>query len=143
MMKKFSCILAFFTTIIAYVNATKCEFTTPTLCVNQINQEGFGDFENQYAFSMATFKNKVYVGTLNAKGAPLSLLAFFFGLPFETSGAQIHCGQPDSNLCDAEWSWEEVVSNGFFGRGANLHPFNYGVRQLERVGTEYLYAVTA
>eukprot|EP01084_Bolivina_argentea_P284332 487277_1 len=144
MMRQFSGILAIFTTIIAYANAQKtCEFITSTLCVNQINEEGFGVFTNQYAFSMETFKDKVYVGTLNAQNAPLSLLAFFFGLPFPTSGAQIHCGQPDSNLCDADWSWEEVVSNGFSGIGANFHPFNYGVRQLERVGTDYLYAVTA
>eukprot|EP01084_Bolivina_argentea_P284331 487270_1 len=143
MMRQFSGILAIFTTIIAYANAQKtCEFITSTLCVNQINEEGFGVFTNQYAFSMETFKDKVYVGTLNAQNAPLSLLAFFFGLPFPTSGAQIHCGQPDSNLCDADWSWEEVVSNGFSGIGANFHPFNYGVRQLERVGTDYLYAVT-
>eukprot|EP01084_Bolivina_argentea_P284333 487278_1 len=137
MMKQFSCILAFFTTIIAYVNATKCEFTTPTLCVNQINEEGFGVFTNQYAFSMETFKDKVYVGTLNAQNAPLSLLAFFFGLPFPTSGAQIHCGQPDSDsCCDAAWNWTKVVDNGMFGSG-NIHSLNYGVRQLERVGTDY------
>eukprot|EP01083_Nonionella_stella_P017175 48022_1 len=143
MMRQFSGILAIFTTIIAYANAQKiCEFITSTLCVNQINEEGFGVFTNQYAFSMETFKDKVYVGTLNAQNAPLSLLAFFFGLPFPTSGAQIHCGQPDSDsCCDAAWNWTKVVDNGMFGSG-NIHSLNYGVRQLERVGTDYLYAVT-
>eukprot|EP00484_Ammonia_sp_Unknown_P018316 CAMPEP_0197035690 /NCGR_PEP_ID=MMETSP1384-20130603/13415_1 /TAXON_ID=29189 /ORGANISM="Ammonia sp." /LENGTH=63 /DNA_ID=CAMNT_0042465781 /DNA_START=9 /DNA_END=197 /DNA_ORIENTATION=+ len=40
-------------------SSSSCQVETETLCVNQVNEDGFGDLNNQYAWSMATFKGSV------------------------------------------------------------------------------------
>ena len=74
--------------IINNVNSSSCQVITDTLCVNQINEDGFGDLHNQYAFSMEVFKGSLYVGTLNANNAA-DIQLFVFGLPFATNGTQV------------------------------------------------------
>eukprot|EP01084_Bolivina_argentea_P047155 86875_1 len=84
-------------------------FETASLFVRQVNENGFGDNNNQYAFSMEKFKNYLYIGTLNCVGAPDCLIDFAMGNPLPTNGTQIYRGYmaPDGN-----WKWDCVVSSG-------------------------------
>eukprot|EP01084_Bolivina_argentea_P047154 86873_1 len=84
-------------------------FETASLFVRQVNENGFGDNNNQYAFSMEEFKDHLYIGTLNCVGAPQCVGDFFFAKPVATNGTQIYRGYmaPDGN-----WKWDCVVSSG-------------------------------
>lgn len=106
---------------------------TETLDVRQVNADGFGDSTNQYAWSMITFKEELYVSTLNTQLPPLSVGLFFLGQPFSTNGTQVWRG----DIYDQDtWAWEKVVDGG------NGNPLHYGIRKMAVIG-EYLYGVTA
>ena len=62
-----------------------------TISVRQVNDDGFGDQNNNYAFAMEEFNGKLYVSTNNVVTAQ-GMAAFFLGLPFETNGTQIWRG---------------------------------------------------
>jgi len=107
--------------------------TAPTIVVRQVNEDGFGDSTNKYAWSMATFKDKLYVATLNADiSRPAEILLFFFGLPFSTNGTQIWRGDFSE---EGEWVWDKVLEQADGNRN------HYGVRKMIVVG-EFLYGVT-
>ena len=103
-----------------------------TITVEQVNEDGFGDQNNNYAFAMEEFQGKLYVSTNNVVDE-IGMALFFIGEPFNTDGTQIWRGDRDAN---GDWTWENVVDNGL------LNPANYGVRKLQAVGG-YLYAVTS
>lgn len=106
------------------------------LDVNLISERGFGNPLNMYSWSMESFKDKVYVGTLNVRAPIIGLRMFSFGsalMRFFTSGAEIYRGT--KNEVDGSWSWEQVVSKGL------TRKTNYGVRKMIAVG-DYLYGVT-
>ena len=105
---------------------------TETLDVRQVNEDGFGDTTNRYAWAMTEFKGKLYVGTNNLIHPIPGIALFFLGLPFTTNGAQIWRGDIDD---EGTWSWEKVVDRG------NTSPLNYGIRKMTAV-KDYLYAVT-
>ena len=81
----------------------------------QINQEGFGNPENVYAWSMVNFKGDVYVGTWNL-GPSSTLIDALTILPLPRSnpepnisaGAEVwkYVGEPSTN------SWDMVVDDG-------------------------------
>ncbi len=103
--------------------------STATLTdVRLINEEGFGDPSNKYAFSMASFKGDLYVGTLNVKSLP-GMFSFFAGTSGKrtTNGAEIWRREGDG--------WTRVVDGGLD------NPRNMGVRKLYAAG-DYLYGVT-
>jgi len=78
----------------------------------KVADKGFGDAGNDYAWSMATFRGKLYVGTLNGM-----------------KGAQIWCsssGEPDT--------WKRVYHSTPFA--------NSGIRCLYADGNQALYAGT-
>ena len=121
-----------------------CEVKSPTLCINQVTEpsQGFGDLTNQYAFAMQTFKNDIYVATLNAANAPDGMAAFFLGIEFESNGASVYRGRQSSSSCANEvnttcskYNWTPIVTGGLG------NTFNYGVRKFASVGN-FLYAVT-
>jgi hypothetical protein len=106
---------------------------TPNLTsVSEVNEPGFGDLNNKYSLGMATFKDHVYVGTLNAPGFPSDLLPWFLGNPLESTGAKVYRGKSEYD----EWEWEEVLNFGDYNDN------NFGVRQMLAVD-DYLYLVTA
>lgn len=99
-------------------------------CFTQVNDSGFGDDRNHYAWSMAAFNGHLYVGTMN-----LDLWGWFNGLgPGDgiidplTEGAEVW--RYDGS------TWEQVVDNGFKG---DFH--NFGTRNLH-VHDGMLYAGT-
>ncbi len=98
--------------------------------VCQVNQDGFGDRANKYAFSMAVYKDALYVGTLNIKKMP-GMFRFFSATSAKraSNGAQIWRYTP-------EQGWKQVVKDGLG------NPHNLGVRSLKVIG-ECLYGVTA
>ena len=61
-MKVFNLLLSVF--MINYVKGD-CEVETETLCVNQVNEDGFGDPNNQYAWAMTTFKGELIYVQIN------------------------------------------------------------------------------
>ena len=105
-----------------------------TLDVRVGSEQGFGDLDNVYAWSMDVFKGKLYVGTLNAIYPLIGLPKFFLGLDFASEGAQIWRATVDSSE-PFGYKWSRVVVDG---RG-NMN--NYGIRKLQTVGN-YLYGVT-
>jgi hypothetical protein len=105
---------------------------TDRLDVLQVNQDGFGDNTNQYAWASAVFKGKLYIATLNAQRAIPGIMFFFLGIPFGSNGGQVWCGDVDG---EGVWTWENVLEGG------NGDPWHYGIRKMAVVG-EYLYAVT-
>merc|ERR1711971_130494 len=107
---------------------------TETLSVVQVNEDGFGDINNQYAFAMEPFKGDLYVGTLNAIDPfPWSMAQFFLSLPFPTNGTDIWRGRVSD---DGTYDWTKVVASGLSNQD------NFGVSKMKTVG-DYLYAVTA
>eukprot|EP01084_Bolivina_argentea_P259446 437763_1 len=104
---------------------------TETLLVTQVNKDGFGDINNQYAFSMESFKGYLYVGTMNIL-TQIGQFEFFSNKPLETNGSQIYKGYI-SNI--NKWEWMIVVKEG------NGNKDNFGVRKLTTIG-DYLYGVT-
>jgi hypothetical protein len=104
--------------------------TTTLKDITQINVAGFGTSANKYAFSMAVFKDALYVGTLNVKNMP-SMFDFFAALPLRsgTEGAEIWRYAPDG-------TWTRVVDKGLHDRR------NFGVRKLAVIN-DCLYGVTA
>jgi hypothetical protein len=103
---------------------------TPTLTdIQQINEDGFGCPTNRYAWSMAVFRDALFVGTMNVKTIFPGMVEFPLGLPLESEGAQIW-------RYDRDGHWTRVVNAGL----GNWR--NYGVRNMEVIG-DYLYAVTA
>ena len=58
--------------------------------IQQISEPGFGDSRNRYAFSMAVFKDKVYVGTSHIHKPVPGIYQFVFGSPVTTSGTQMY-----------------------------------------------------
>ena len=120
------------------------------MSVLQINEDGFGDVNNNYAFSMIEFKDNVYVATLNAVTFP-GMAAFFLGMPFQTDGTQIWRGTQSNGGGEGggggqggggsggggrnRWEWDLMVNEG------NGNQDNYGIRKFEVV-EDYIYAVT-
>lgn len=106
---------------------------TETLSVDVIEGEGFGCSWNLYAWSMASFKGQVYVGTNNLRGR-LAVQVFTKSIPLGplTNGAQVYRG---SREIDGSYTWENVLSRGLTTRA------NFGVRSMAVVG-DYLYGVT-
>jgi len=98
-----------------------------------VNEHGFGELANKYSLGMATFREHVYVGTLNAPNFPLDLLPWFLGEPLTTNGAQVHRGKIG---LDGKWYWDKVLDFGSFSRN------NFGVRKM-LVVEDYLYFATA
>ena len=98
--------------------------------ITQLNVAGFGDHANRYAFSMAVYKDALYVGTLNVKNMPAMFnFAAAMRMGSATEGAEIW-------RYDQDGTWTRVVEKGL-GR-----PANFGVRKLLAVG-DCLYGVTA
>ena len=116
------------TLVLCIFGATESE----TITARQINVDGFGDRTNQYAWSMITFNNSLYIGTLNVKNGVIGIEAFSVGKLFETNGAQIYKGNVLNN---GTYSWQCVLSKG------NGNHWNFGVRNL-KVVNNYLYGVT-
>jgi hypothetical protein len=58
--------------------------------VRQLNEDGFGTDANKYAFSMAVFRDALYVGTLNIRGM-LGMIHIATGTTsrFATQGAEV------------------------------------------------------
>lgn len=106
---------------------------TPNLIVSEINEPGFGDLDNKYSLAMATFKDYVYVGTLNAPGFPEDLGPWFLGEPLDSTGAKVYRGKPSATT--GEWMWDPVLDFG-------TKPENFGIRKMLVLGN-YLYLVTA
>ena len=106
---------------------------TETLIVKTINDPGFGDLTNQYAWSMETFKDAVYVGTMNVKNTVPGMGLFASAMPFLSTGAQIFKGKRSGKK---GWHWKKVVDKG------NGNISNYGIRKMKVIG-DYLYALTA
>ncbi len=97
--------------------------------VTQLNQDGFGARDNKYAFSMAVFRDKLYVGTLNIKRMP-GMIRFFTA----TTGKRASNGAEVWRYDGEEWT--RVVDSGL-----DSH-MNIGVRKMV-AGEECLWAVTA
>lgn len=106
---------------------------TETLTVKKIISDGFGNCHNMYAWTMETFKDKLYVGTLNIVGKSLGMNLFLFGLPILTTGGEIHQG---TRAEDGTWTWKKVVDKGL---SCKRH---YGFRKFLTIG-DYLYGVSA
>lgn len=98
--------------------------------VTQINQDGFGGRANKYAFSMAVYRDSLYVGTLNIKGMP-GMFRFFSATTAKraSEGAEIW-------RYDSSGAWKRVVDAGLG------NPHNIGVRKMF-VARDCLYGVTA
>lgn len=134
-----SCISIFFLLVLAStakkISATSSDTVeTETLIVKKIHDGGFGCRHNMYAWSMETFKDKLYVGTLNVKGKALGMNLFLFGVRIVlTHGGEIHQG---TRAEDGTWTWERVVTKGL------LNKRHFGFRKFLVAG-DYLYAVSA
>lgn len=113
--------------------ASICSVQSSTISTTIVNEPGFGDLGNKYAFASAVFQDKFYVATLNAP-YQFGIILFFLGLPFRTEGTQIFQGTKDET--DNTWTWKQVLSDG------NGNKFNYGIRRFEAVN-KYFYAVTS
>eukprot|EP01084_Bolivina_argentea_P116747 207381_1 len=125
--------------ILGICSAHKGVLDTETLSVRQINEDGFGDETNNYAFAMESFQDSLYVATLNAV-SEADMLLFFWGFPFETKGTQIWKGTRTNNgngdgNGNGKWTWENKVKDG----NGNIN--NYGMRKLVAIGN-YMYGVT-
>ena len=83
-------------------------------CLRQVNEDGFGDSMNRYAWSMAVFNEELYVGTLNA-----DYLRMLYG-EFRSEGTEVW-------RFDG-WEWEQVVDNGY-GNITNTSTRNLRVYQ--------------
>merc|ERR1711939_936947 len=68
--------------------------------ITQINEDGFGDSSNRYAFAMESFKGKLYVGTSHIKRSIPGIYQFAAGSPLSTDGAQLFA-YDDKNV---KWS---------------------------------------
>ena len=124
-----------------------------TISVRQVNDDGFGDQNNNYAFAMEEYDGSLYVATNNVL-TELGMAAFFLGLPFESDGTQIWKGiyflheqyianhihqiriYPGSKDIDGDYTWENVVTGGLGNQ------FNYGIRKMHAIGN-FMYAVTS
>ncbi|MEW6379667.1 MAG: hypothetical protein AB1611_08660 [bacterium] len=82
-------------------------------CWEEVVSNGFGEFSNDYAWSMATFQGKLYVGTLNS-----------------LRGAEIW-----SSSTGEQFTWRRVYNT--------LTASNSGIRCLYADGDKYLYACTS
>jgi len=82
-------------------------------CLRQVNDNGFGDDWNCYAWSMAPFGDHLYVGTLNANlwGDPIGAIDAANLMDAVSKGTEIW--RFDGH------NWEQVVDNGFKGNGNN------------------------
>jgi hypothetical protein len=98
--------------------------------VRQINDDGFGTEANKYAFSMASYQEALYVGTLNIKKMP-GMFRFLTGTTAKraTEGAEIW-------RYDRDGTWTRLVDGGLNSR------YNLGVRKMA-VAKGCLYGVTA
>ncbi len=98
--------------------------------ITQINDDGFGTPANKYAFSIAVYKDSLYVGTLNIKRMP-GMARFFSATSATraTEGAEIW-------RYDGDGTWTQVVKAGL----GNYN--NFGVRKMFAAG-DCLYGVTA
>lgn len=126
----FTLLLAFRWT--SFVLSQEAEANTQNLAVRTIEDGGFGCKTNLYSWSMESFKDQLYIGTLNIKGKALGMNLFLFGQPVFTSGGQVHRG---TRASDGTWTWETVLSEGLTTKK------NYGIRKLITIG-DYLYGVT-
>jgi len=86
--------------------------------IQQISEPGFGDSRNRYAFSMAVFKDKVYVGTSHIHRPIPGIYQFVFGSPLTTSGTQVYAYDDQKNR------WDNVLKNGWHDKT------NFAVRKL-------------
>lgn len=119
--------------ISVYGQDTGYYLKTTNLQARPLIENGWGDRNNMYAWTMETFNGKLYVGSLNIKGGSLGMNLFMFNYRVFTNGAEVHEGTRDEK---GNWSWRRVLSGGLScGQ-------NYGVRKLITVG-DYLYGVTA
>ena len=85
----------------------------------KINESGFGDSSNAYAWSMAGFNGSLYVGTMsmeNALAGVLYMLAVY--VPDMSKGTEVWRFNPSGQ-------WSRVVTAGFDGDRAN-----FGTRKL-------------
>ncbi len=106
---------------------------TPSLKnIKQINETGFGDNANKYAFSSAVYKGDLYVGTLNATYGLLGMASFVLSAPADlvTKGGEIW------RYDGIEKNWTQVVKKGL----KNYR--NMGVRKMV-IFDDCLYGVTA
>jgi subtilase family serine protease/fibronectin type 3 domain-containing protein len=80
--------------------ATHVTGITPTLNVQRIMQGGFGDFRNNYSWSMAWFNGKLYVGTARmVRCVENETLDFFF--PTESNYQGLRAEDPEDQ-CPAD-----------------------------------------
>eukprot|EP00923_Selenidium_pygospionis_P048760 GHVN01083790.1.p1 GENE.GHVN01083790.1~~GHVN01083790.1.p1 ORF type:complete len:404 (+),score=6.49 GHVN01083790.1:134-1345(+) len=105
-------------------------------CLQQVNEDGFGDSMNKYTWSMATFKGGLYAGTLNTQ---------FWNKPEEIEGMEdprdLHRLISDTDGAEI-WryygqSWTKIISVGFGNKN------NKGIRNLYEHTDGNLYAGTA
>jgi hypothetical protein len=98
--------------------------------IRQINDDGFGAEANKYAFSMAVYRDALYVGTLNIKKMP-GMFRFLTGTTAKraTHGAEVW-------RYDKDGTWTRLVDKGLKSR------YNLGVRKMA-VAKGCLYGVTA
>lgn len=66
--------------------------------IQQVNEDGFGDKSNRYAFAMESFKGKLYVGTSHIKNPIPGIYQFAGGNPLKTDGSQLYC-YDDTEVC--------------------------------------------
>lgn len=114
--------------------------STPHLAIEQINEPGFGDLANQYSFSMASFQDHVFIGTLNSPAFMFNTFFFFFGIGtigpltvFDSNGSQVYRG---TRRTSNEWTFERVLDFGDSNKN------NFGSRKMLVVG-DFLYLATA
>jgi hypothetical protein len=96
--------------LLAMVLLGGCQRESP--CLRQVNNNGFGDFWNHYAWAMATFGPHLYVGTMNVELWAGQGVAVAEADRVISKGTEIW-------RYDGE-SWEQVVDNGFKGAPENL-----------------------
>lgn len=104
--------------MIAILAAGGCRRESP--CLRQVNDNGFGDFWNHYAWAMTTFGDHLYVGTMNVE-------------LWASQGQADQEADPISKGSEV-WrydgeSWEKVVDMGFKGGVDNLGTRNLYVYQ--------------
>lgn len=108
------------------------DLSTENLAARALIEDGWCDRNNLYAWTMESFKGKLYVGTLNVKGGALGMNLFLYNfIPF-TNGAEVHEGTRDS---DGNWEWRRVLKDGLRCK------HNYGIRKLIATG-DFMYGVT-
>lgn len=101
----------------------------PTLTgVQQINEDGFGNKDNKYAWGMTVFNDELYVGTLNTEG--FELLNYFDDISIGTvDGCEVY------RYDGSGTSWTQVAEEGV----GNIN--NIGIRNMKTL-KGCIYAVT-